>query len=644
MRVVRPSSIDPFSALGKIIAAGARSLRDDHNNARAAINLLSMPTSVCSRDLTYRWVSQEVARTLGRPVEEIIGRAIVDIIGHEAFGLIQPNIDRVLRGECIEDDERFLGADHEWRWVHVLYAPTFGKDDRPDGWVLMPFDPAEQQRATQRLMDSELRFRNLVDTLPAITWLIDENSGSVFVNKAYEDFTGSSANQIIKDWQSFFHPEDREKNVRAVGTALKRHLGWQAEFRMRRHDGVYRWFEVTAVPRFEGDRFVGYTGCSFDITDRKAAQDALIEANRQKEEFIAVLGHELRNPLSVISNVVGVLDQIGNKDQATVRAREIIRRQLGNLSRLMDDLLDRGRLAAGKIELIRQPTNLADIVTRSIQALQHALSTQSHALELRTEPTWVHGDPVRLEQIVTNLLDNAIKFTPKQGRITVSVRADTNRAMFTVADSGMGIPQEFLPRLFQPFAQVKPAFSGQPSGLGLGLALVKRLVEMHDGEISAVSEGPGFGSTFVVSLPLIDQPVHETTTLLSDGAPSRRRVLIVEDNDDNREVIHELLMMEGHEVMSASDGPQAIECAVKLSPEVALVDLALPTWDGYEVARRLRDQFGTTIRLVALTGFGRERDRAAARTAGFDEFLVKPVDPDRLLALLQTDEALVQTH
>lgn len=243
----------------------------------------------------------------------------------------------------------------------------------------------------------------------------------------------------------------------------------------------------------------------------------------------------------------------------------------------MDDLLDTGRLLGGKIELIHAATNLTDIVTRSVQALQQAARVQAHTLELKTEPAWVNGDPVRLEQIVTNLLDNAIKFTPKQGSIKVRVRADNGRALLTVTDSGIGIPQEFLPRLFQPFTQLKPAFSGQSSGLGLGLALVKQLVEMHGGEITATSEGPNLGSSFEVSLPLMSELTPAQAPQAAKESSSRRRILIVEDNDDNRETIQELLQMEGHEVMGAADGPQAIEYALTLAPDVALVDLALPT-------------------------------------------------------------------
>ncbi|SRR5579883_90186 len=633
--MVSPAPIDPASTLGRIIIASARTLRDDTNNARAITDLLGVPAACGTPDLTWRWVSQEVARTLGRPPAEIAGHSLFDILGDEALELLRPRIERALAGEFVEDDQRFLGGDHVWRWVHVIYAPTLDAAGRPDGWVMMPYDPIEQQRAAQRLMDNELRFRELVDSLPAIAWLTDEQRATTFVNQAFEKFTGVAAEELVQDWLSFFHPDDRASYMAASQAALADQREWRAELRIRRHDGVYRWFEVVAAPRKNRDRFLGYTGITFDITERKTAEEALREANRQKDEFIAVLSHELRNPMAAISNAVAILDRFAADAEPARRAGAIIQRQLAHLSRITDDLLDTGRLIAGRINLARVPVDLAEVVRRSFETFELGGRIAAHPVQLTTAPAWVNADPDRLAQIVDNLLDNALKFSPDDAPITLAVAAADGRAILTVTDRGIGIAAEFLPQLFQPFAQAKPAFSGRPSGLGLGLALVKQLVEMHGGAVSVAADGPDRGATFVVTLPLIDPPLPTPAAAPAVDPAAPRPILLVEDNDDAREITRTLLELQGFRVADAADGPAALDFARRFQPRIALIDLALPTWDGFEVARRLRAEFGAAIHLIALTGFGREKDRTDARAAGFDDFLVKPIDPDALIAKLR---------
>jgi CheY-like chemotaxis protein/two-component sensor histidine kinase len=368
------------------------------------------------------------------------------------------------------------------------------------------------------------------------------------------------------------------------------------------------------------------------------SEDAAVEAGLQKDELIAVLGHELRNPMSAISSAVAVLERIEIDNPKAKRPMEIIRRQLNQLVRLMNDLSESSHLLFGKMELVQEPIELGDTIRRVLRTFEHSGLTRFHSIEVATEPAWVYVDPARLDQVMSNLLGNALKFTPEHGKIRISVAADNDRATLTMSDSGVGIPKEFLPRVFQPFAQAKPEFSGKSGSLGLSLSLVKRLVQMHGGEVGVSSDGPGKGCTFVVSLLLISKTKASGAAQPAAEPTAGLRVILIEDNDDVRETVGELLQITGHIVESASDGPEGLERALKTLPQVALVDLALPTWDGYEVARRLRNQFGRAIRIIAMSGFGRELDRTTALGAGFDAFLIKPVDPKELLEALRLSE------
>src|SRR5579875_342737 len=500
-----------ISAIAKGLAFTAERFRDDRDNLRIIADAMSLQITVCSRDLTYRWVSRETAGFIGRSPAELVGRKMVDVLGAPAMDALKPHIERVLSGQPVEHEERVVYKDLGPRWIHALYAPTFGPDKVADGW----------------------------------------------------------------------------------------------------------------------------TALVLDITERKLSEDAALEADRQKDELLAVLGHELRNPVGAISNAAAVLEKLEVGNHAATRAVEIIRRQVSILGRLMDDLFDVGRLIARKIDLVCQPLDLGDAVRRAVRSFEASGQARFHRLEIRIEPAWIDADPVRIEQVASNLIDNALKYTPPGGSIGVSVRSDDRHAVLVVTDSGIGIAKEFMPRLFELFAQAEPQFGGQTSGLGLGLALTKRIVELHRGEIVAESEGPGRGSTFTVSLPLASKQPRESQPSKS-GPSNGLRVIVIEDNEDNRESIAELLRLAGHDVVTASDGAKGFELALDVQPEAAIVDIALPTWNGYEVSRRLREKLVGAVRIIALSGFGRQEDKAKAKAAGFDAFLVKPVDPVYLLEALRS--------
>lgn len=362
------------------------------------------------------------------------------------------------------------------------------------------------------------------------------------------------------------------------------------------------------------------------------------QAVRERDRFLAVLSHELRNPLATIRMMLALGEQ--ENRALPLEEQQVIARQTRHLSRLIDDLLDVSRISAGKIVLKRIVVDFNDIVRRSIESLQPAIRAMGHTVTLTPAhvPVYVLADPARLEQVVTNLVNNAVKYTPEGGRIDVSLGTEAGQAVLRVHDNGIGIPPTVLPQLFQPFMQVEQSLDRAQGGLGLGLSLVRMLVEMQQGSVTAASEGLGRGSEFTVTLPLTTPPASAQAAARPAQSVSRR-VLLIEDGDDARRALGRLLRSWGHQVELAEDGRRGVEKALVVRPEIALVDLGLPGLDGYAVARRLRSELAAGIRLVALTGYGQPEDRQRTREAGFDLHLVKPVDPNLLRDILSSPDS-----
>jgi signal transduction histidine kinase/ActR/RegA family two-component response regulator len=403
-------------------------------------------------------------------------------------------------------------------------------------------------------------------------------------------------------------------------------------------------------------------------------RDLLAEADRalrQRDEFLAMLGHELRNPLGVISSAVQILNRVGSLSREAVETRDMIERQTSHLTRLVDDLLDVSRVSSGKIALRRELVELNEIARECFANCAAMIAAQGHELTLAPspEPLVVQGDAVRLEQIVNNLLTNAIKYTPAGGRIVLSITRESDegespKAVVRVRDNGVGIEPDMLVRVFDMFTQADRPLDRTQGGVGLGLTLVRRLVEMHGGTVRASSAGIGKGSEFEVRLPLAATPAKhpspgvptEPATTTPRAAPPAgaaraakpqaavvpRHVLIVEDGPDARNALGRLLELWGHHVELAEDGTRGVERAIASHPEVALIDIGLPGLNGYEVARRVRQVLGDKIRLIALTGYGQPDDHARTREAGFDQHLVKPVNPKLLSRLLAETPAVSQ--
>jgi signal transduction histidine kinase len=361
------------------------------------------------------------------------------------------------------------------------------------------------------------------------------------------------------------------------------------------------------------------------------------EADQRKDDFLARLAHELRNPLAPIVHALHLLDRVAANGPQGVQLREIMSRQTRHLGSLVDDLLDVSRIRLGKLSLRPQPVDLREVARRSFEALQVSRHAEEHeiSLSMGPEPVVVNGDPARLEQVVGNLLQNAVKYTPHGSPIHVAVERTPREAVLRVRDHGIGIDREMLPHIFQMFTQADRSLDRAQGGLGLGLALARALIEHHGGSVTADSSGRGRGSEFTVRLPLCASAPSSAAGGPAHPRVRSTRVLVVEDNPDAREALRAVLEIEGHRVAAAADGADGVELAAAFHPEIAFVDIALPGLDGYEVARRLRAyEHGESMVLVALTGRGQPEDRRQAQAAGFDGYLVKPVVPEQLFELI----------
>ena len=468
----------------------------------------------------------------------------------------------------------------------------------------------------------------------------DTNGVITSWNPGAQRLFGYTADEVIGKSITILIPEERLHEEPQVLSRIRRGESIEHyETIRRRKDGSLVEISLTVSPIFDqsGTKVIGVSKIARDISERVRHERALIEADRRKDEFLATLAHELRNPLAPIRSSLDYLRRAGLDQPVPPRLFETMDRQVNHLVRLVEDLLDVSRISRGAIELRREALNLGAVASEAIELSRPHLEERRHGLELKLPPDalMVHGDRVRLVQVVANLLNNAAKFTPPQGLIRVVLERDGASARLRVADNGIGLSAEDRSRVFEMFTQIRGPAGGVGTGLGIGLSLVRRLVEMHQGRIEVRSEGPGRGAEFVVSLPLVESAALPVATGGKAPPPPVRRVLVVDDNRDAAEALTLFLRSLGHEVYTANGGREALEQAAALRPELVLLDIGMPDMNGYEVARELRRlPWGAEVRLVALSGWGQPSDRQRSAEAGFDEHLVKPVDLGTLDALL----------
>lgn len=498
----------------------------------------------------------------------------------------------------------------------------------------------EEREATRK--DSEARFKALADDMAQLAWMADRHGQILWFNQRWYDYTGAQPVDLEHDlWQEYLHADDLERAQATFKEHLRSGQPFEDTYRFKGRHGEYRWFLSNALPlRDHAGRITNWFGTHTDITPQLDTQQALQEADVRKDEFIATLAHELRNPLAPVRTAVEILKRSGPSDARLDHACKVIERQVTHMARLIDELLDVARIARGRLALDLQPCDLAAIVRETAE--DYRLSMEAAGLRFNvqtpTEPVQVRGDALRLAQMVGNLLNNAAHFTEPGGHVQVQVSTDAaaDEARIEVIDSGVGIEPDLMRRLFDPFSQATQDLARTKGGLGLGLALTKGLAQLQGGRLSVASAGLGLGSTFTLHLPIDHGP---PLPLASPSAPAvhrPRRVLVIEDNRDAAQTLAELLKLSGNEVHLAFDGETGLREAQRFAPEVVISDIGLPgQTDGYAVARQLRaDDSLKHVYLIALSGYADEKSMARAREAGFDRYLFKPVN------LAELEEAL----
>jgi PAS domain S-box-containing protein len=585
----------------------------------------------------YVYANDAAVNAFRTPRADLYGRTDDEVFPPETAAQFRANDLRALSGGAGVQVVETLK--HEDGVVHHSLVSKFPIPG-PDGAVAlvggMAIDITEQKRTQAVLEESEQRFRQLADAMPQIVWAAGPDGYLDYYNRRWYEFTGFPEGQGgDESWKPILHPEDLQKCVDTWYGAVRSGRAYQIEYRFwDRKTGTYRWHLGRALPvRDQHGDVVRWFGSCTDIDDQKRAQEALAEADRRKDEFLAMLAHELRNPLAPIRNAAQVLNLLGPADANLQWARDVIERQVRHLARLVDDLLDVSRITRGKIALHKEAVELAVVVARAVETARPLIDARRQELTvtLPPGPVRVEADPTRLAQVVSNLLNNASKFTEEGGHVRLAVERSGGEVRVSVRDSGIGIPADLLPQVFDLFTQGDRSLARSEGGLGIGLTVVKSLVEMQGGRVSVSSAGPGQGSEFVVRLPALEPAPSPTAEGGETGPPpgpaSPRRVLVVDDNEDAAESLALLLRVAGHEARTAYDGPTALTAVDAFRPEVVILDIGLPRMDGYEVARRLRERAaGPRPLLVTLTDYGQEDDRRRAGEAGFDAHLVKPAD------------------
>jgi PAS domain S-box-containing protein len=531
--------------------------------------------------------------------------------------------------------------------VTLLERPT------PVALLVSTVRAALRARARQYQIRASLAEREQsAETLQRQTELLEQTHDAIFAweigggitywNRGAELLYGYTKHEALGRNSHELLRTVHARGMAAIGAELDRTGQWTGELRQTTRDGRCaivdtRWVRFGA---HGGRKLVLETGR--DITERKQMEEALRESDRRKDEFLATLAHELRNPLAPIGNVLTLMRMKSSMDEPElVHARDLIGRQVHTLVRLVDDLLDVSRITHGHIDLRKERIQLADAVHSALDTSRPLIESAGHSLgvALPPEPVWLDADPIRLAQVFSNLLNNAAKYTPRGGRIELCAERDAGSVRVRIRDTGIGIAPDIMPRIFELFVQGDRTLERSRGGLGVGLTLVRQFVHMHGGTVRAHSEGEGRGSVFTVTLPACASPAAPEA---GDGAGSRsagrgpgRRILVVDDNVDSAETLKELLLGFGNDVRTAYDGLEAVSAAADFEPDVVLLDIGLPKMNGYDVARRLRQQTrGRDLMLVALTGWGQEEDRKRSREAGYDHHLVKPVDLSSLRELL----------
>lgn len=598
-------------------------------------------------------------RILGYQREEILGRPGSTFFLPEdlAAGLFDRELRTATETGRASDENWLVRKNGSRFWASGVSTALRGPGGETLGFAKILRDLTERKAEEDALREKELRLRVALSAARMGTWHWDILANKQTLDESLSRLVGLPPGRFVGSLEGFLqvvHPDDRTLVADTFGHSVRDGVNFDIEFRVVWPDASVHWLkdQGDVVHGPEGQPLY-LTGACVDITDRKQMEEELrqragelAEADRRKDEFLAMLAHELRNPLAPLRNGLRVLQMAAGDAGAFERARSMMERQLSHLVRLVDDLLDVARINRNKLDLQRTRITLADAVAHAVESARPALDAAGHELhvELPPEPVPLDADLTRLAQVFGNLLTNSARYTEPGGRIWLTAVRDGHEVVVAVRDTGIGIPAEALPHLFDLFCQGDRRLERAQGGLGIGLALVKALTEMHGGTVEAHSPGPGRGSTFVVHLPVAvpAEPADAAAPSALRGG-SRRRILIADDNRDIADSLALYLALCGHEVRTAWDGLEAVALAAAFRPDAIVLDIGMPGLNGYDACRRIRaEPWASGTLIVAATGWGQEADRQKSREAGFDHHLVKPVDPDVLERILTTGERASQ--
>jgi PAS domain S-box-containing protein len=591
-------------------------------------------------DWRFTYVNQQAEKVLGRRRDELLGRVIWD----EYLAVARDDFARVYRaardGTAGSVTSYVPDAD---RWYEVHAYPA------ANGIAVYFRDATEQRKADERVREAEAQFRAMADHIPQLSWMASPDGSVFWFNRRWYEYTGTTFESMQgTGWHSVVGPDELPRVLESFTNSIRSGEPWEDTFALRRHDGVLRWHLSRAMPiKDEHGVVLRWFGSNTDITEQRKMAADLADADRRKNEFLATLAHELRNPLAPIRTGLQVLKHSADHGSAAEQTRTMMDRQLGQMVRLVDDLMDVSRITSGKIELRRERVPLQTVVNSAIETSRPLIEQMDHELKVTMpeQPIAVDADLTRLAQVFMNLLNNAAKYSERGSLIELSAARHGSVVEVSVKDTGIGIAADHLPSIFEMFSQVDRSLEKAQGGLGIGLSLVKRLVEMHGGTVDAHSEGPNRGSEFVVRLPIVVEPLEPEAAMAHDGLSQRSslRILIVDDNQDGADLLAMMLESMGNEIRVAYDGEEAVAATVDFGPDVVLLDIGLPKLNGYEACRLIRAQpEGQRMTIIAQTGWGQDEDCQRTREAGFDHHLVKPLDPQvlgKLLADLQPRRA-----
>ena len=596
----------------------------------------------------YELANSAYLRLVGR--DEVVGKTFLEI-GRKVEGQDYG----ALLDEVYATGKPFIGTrmpvifsqhasgQSERRLIDFIFQPITGPDGVVNGVFIEGNDVTEHARADDKLRKTASKYHTIANALPQIIWSTQPDGFHDYYNQQWYDYTGVPPGSADGEgWKALFYAEDRPLAMEKWRHCLTTGEFYQIEYRLRHHSGQYRWVLGRAQPiRDAQGLIVRWMGTCTDIHEQKLAQQALQHADRLKDEFLAMLAHELRNPLAPIATAADLLSR-GALEQAGVwQLSEVISRQARHMTRLIDDLLDVSRVTRGKVTLDRQPVDLKTIATEALEQIRPQLQAKAHHLDIQLSPecTQVMGDRLRLVQVLVNVLGNAIRYTPNGGRIELRILADDGHLTLRVRDNGIGMSSELLDVAFELFAQGERSSDRSQGGLGIGLALVRSLVQLHGGTVQAQSDGIGMGSEVTVVLPRL--PQEEEPRCVDAGDASSRpaghslRILVVDDNVDAARLLGMFIELLGHEVFVQFHPADAIECARQVLPHLCLLDIGLPDMDGYTLARQLRLIPGMqTVVMAAVTGYSQPKDKQAAFAAGFNFHFAKPIDSSQLEAWL----------